>query len=411
MSELKPTPFKPCFFRLEKNRRGIQNFYAGVEMKKLFYLILVLSLFICCGPKGEKVEKVIKDGVTHIMNPEKPLRGEVILDIEKTREINPYIHEEVGLRRFSFIRDEDGEVILFDSSRAEAQRFNSNGEYMGRLFREGQGPGEFPERRGLDIYFMNNQICVTGGRKLAKYDKSGQFLSERKIGYSPDILVDENTFFIREREEKEQDWLDKVSLVNLSSDKDNESTIIDLFQKENVGMIQSRDGKTRFGEAWATPYIQFVYNQEYRKLYVELNTEYKIYVKNLKGETVYVIERPYNNVKVDSEDKKKLLSWALEFPTSKWMISAYPDTLVAIKGIKILPNGYLAVYRVSGIETVEADIFDQEGRYVYIMKHPEGISLEGVKFYSFGFAIKETKEDDLDVYAEYKIKNLPDIFR
>jgi len=74
LSELKPTPFKPCFFRLEKNRRGIQNFYAGVEMKKLFYLILVLSLFICCGPKGEKVEKVIKDGVTHIMNPEKPLR-------------------------------------------------------------------------------------------------------------------------------------------------------------------------------------------------------------------------------------------------------------------------------------------------------------------------------------------------
>jgi hypothetical protein len=216
---------------------------------------------------------------------------------------------------------------------------------------------------------------------------------------------------MNEREEKEQEWLNKVLLVNLSLDKDSESSIIDFFQKENIGMIQSRDGKTRFGEAWATPNIQFVYDQENRKLYVELNTEYKIYVKNLKGESMYVIERPYNNVKVSSEDKKKLLSWALKFPTSKWMLSAYPDTLVAIKGIKILPNGYMAVYRVSGVETVEADVFDHEGRYVYIMKPPEGVSLEGVNFYNFGFATKETKEDGLEVYTEYKIKNLPDIFK
>jgi len=371
----------------------------------------VLSLFLCCGPKEGEVEKIMVDGVSHIMNPEIPLKGEVTLDIEKTREINPYQFEEVGLRSFSFIRDGGGELILYDLNGAEAQMFNKNGEYKGSLFRKGQGPGEFPEGQVFSVYFMNNQIWATGNMKFAKYDKNGQFLFERKIGYSPSVFVDENTFFIREREEKEQEWLNKVSLVNLSLDKDNESSIIDFFQKENVGMIQSRDGKTRFGEAWATPYIQFVYDQENRKLYVELNTEYKIYVKNLKGESMYVIERPYNNVKVSSEDKKKLLSWALKFPTSKWMLSAYPDTLVAIKGIKILPNGYLAVYRVSGIETVEVDIFDQEGRYVYIMKHPEGVSLEGVKFYSFGFAIKETQEDDLDVYAEYKIKNLPDIFQ
>jgi hypothetical protein len=45
------------------------------------------------------------------------------------------------------------------------------------------------------------------------------------------------------------------------------------------------------------------------------------------------------------------------------------------------------------------------------MKHPEGVSLEMVKFYNFGFAIKETQEDGLEFYAEYKIKNLPDIFQ
>jgi len=90
------------------------------------------------------------DGVLHIKNPKKPLRGEVILDIEKTLDINPYQFEDVGLRSFTFIRDADGDVILFNRSRTEAQRFNRNGEYLGSLVRKGQGPGEFPDMRSFN---------------------------------------------------------------------------------------------------------------------------------------------------------------------------------------------------------------------------------------------------------------------
>ncbi|TET66649.1 MAG: 6-bladed beta-propeller [Candidatus Aminicenantes bacterium] len=380
-------------------------------MKKLIFLILMLSLFLYCGPKEGKVEKIMVDGVAHIKNPEKPLKGEITLDIEKTREINPYQFEEVGLRRFSFIRDADGGVILFDSNRAEAQRFNKDGKYKGKLFRNGQGPGEFPEGRMFSVCFMNNQIWATGDMKFAKYDKNGQFLYERRIGYRPEFFVDENTFFINKRINNKDGWLNKISLVNLSPDRDSESSIIDFFHEKNVGMIQSKDRGGGFADSWGTPDIRFIYDQQYQKLSVALNTEYEIYVKNLKGETLYVIERPYKYVKVSLEDKKKLLPWAAEEESWRWALSAYPDNLVAIKGMKTLPNGYLAVYRVSGLETVEVDVFDQEGRFVYIMKPPHGVSLERVKFYSFGFATKETKEDGLELYTEYKIKNLPDIFK
>ncbi len=380
-------------------------------MKKLIYLILVLSLFFYCGPKEGKVERIMVDGVTHIMNPEKPLKGEVQLDIEKTLEINPYLFEEVGLRRFSFIRDIDGEVILFDSIRAEAQRFNRNGEYIGSFFRKGQGPGEFQLRRMFNVCFMNNQIWATGDMKFAKYDKSGKFLYERRLSYRPAVFVDENTFFISKTERNEEGRSKKISLVNLSSDKDGESSVIDFFQEENVGWIQRNDTSDGFTDLWGTPDIEYAYDQENQKLYFGLNTEYKIYVKNLKGEILYAIEKFYKHVKINLKDKKKLLPWALKDEFGKWALSAYPDTLVAIKDIKILPKGYLAVYRVSDIETVEVDVFDQEGRFVYIMKAPEEVSLERVKFYNFGFALKETQEDGLEVYAEYKIKNLPDIFR
>jgi len=380
-------------------------------MKKLIYLILVISLFICCGPKQAKVEKIMIDGVAHIMNPEEPLKGEVTLEIEKALEINPYQYEEVGLSNFSFIKDVDGEVILFDSGRAEAQRFNKNGEYKGKLFRKGQGPGEFPERRMFDLCFKNNQIWATGDMKFAKYDKNGQFLYEQRIGYRPDIFVEENTFFIDKRIDKEEEWIYKISLVKLSQDKDKESSTVDFFQAKNAGMIRSKDGRGQFWDPWGTPNIEFAYDYENQRLCVGLNTEYKIYVKNLKGETLYVIEKPYKLVKVSMEDKKKLIPWALEDEPFKWTLSAYPDNLVAIKDIKILPKGYLAVYRVSGVMTLEIDVFDPEGRFVYIMKPPQEVSLDDAKFYSFGFASRETQENDLIFYVEYKVKNLPDIFQ
>jgi len=380
-------------------------------MKKLIYLVLVLSLFFYCGPKQDKVEKFMEDGVLHIKNPEKPLRGEVILEIEKTLEINPYQFEEVGMRTFTFARDTDGEVILFNHNIVEAQRFNRDGEYMGNLVRKGQGPGEFTDMGGFSVCFMNNQIWATGNFKLAKYDKIGRFLNERKLGYLPQVFVDENTFFIRKMERNEEEWLEKVSLVNLSLDKDGESSIVGFFQEENLGMIQSKDRRSVFIDSWGTPHIYSVYNQENQKLYVGLNTEYKIYVKNLKGETMHVIERPYKNVKVNLDDKKELLSRELRNESSMWMLSVYPDTLVAIKDIKILPNGYLAVYRVSDVSTFEIDVFDPEGKYTYVIKKPEGISLDQAQFFSDGFATIGTTEDGFQIYLEYKIKNLPEVFR
>lgn len=381
-------------------------------MKKLIYLILVLSLFYSCGPKQEKVEKIMVDGVAHIKNPEKPLKGEVLLDIEQTLKINPYQYEEVDLGWFDFVRDRDGEVILFNPDKTEAQRFNQDGKYLGSLVRKGQGPGEFPDFQMLSVFFMNDQIWASGALKMAKYDKNGQFLHERRIGYRPTVFVDENTFFIEERDWNEEGLVSKVTLVNLSQDKEKESSEFDFFRKENVGWIQRKDrGGGGFTDPWGIPDIEFAYDQGNQKIYVGLNSEYKIHVMDLKGEILHVIEKSYKHIKVNMEDKKKLLTWAKENEFGKWALSVFPDTLVAFKQMKILPKGYLAVYRISGVKTYELDVFDQEGRFVYIIKAPQGVPLETVKFYSFGFATRETQEDELLVYTEYIIKNLPDIFQ
>jgi len=381
-------------------------------MKKLFFLILVLSLFLNCGPKEEQIERIIEDGIVHIKNPEKPIRGTVLLDIEKTREINPYNLEEVGFRQFRFARDVDGEVILLGINQTEVHRFAQNGDYLGSLVRKGQGPGEFPDFSGLQIYFMNDQIWVTGMQKLAKFYKNGQFINEKKLGYSPQPLIDESLFFVDEKMLSPEESVQKIVLVDLSSEKTNKKETV-FFQADNVGMIWDSSKKGRgLMEGWATPYILMSYDKENRKAYVALNTEYKIHVKNLKAETLYVIEKLHKNVNVDLDAKKEMLSDYLGRDESfGWMLSIYPDTLVAIKDLKILPGGYLAVYRISEPKIFEIDVFDKEGKYLYVLKPPKGITLENAEFYNFGFATVEMTEDEFQIYVEYKIKNLPDIFQ
>ena len=372
-------------------------------------IILFLSVFMmlvsCQQQKAEwkgTIEEV--DGVMVVKNPETPIKETIVLEVEKILEINPYDHHDIGIRNFSSAKDKDGEVILFDSNKAEAHRFNSKGEYIGSLFRRGQGPGEFQQFHGLRIFFMNNQIWATSMVKLAKFDKKGEFLEEQKLDESPDFFVDESRYITSKGQWTEEGQSRRVILVDLATKKD-----IVFFEATREWLI--RKGTSAFNDSWATPSIRYAYCPFNDKVFAALNEEYKIYVYDLEGKVIQIIERPYQKVRVTTKDKEFLMEWALRGESSRWIIDAYPDTLAAVRDLVMLPNGYLAVFRIVGPKKFEIDVYGPDGKLVYILKLPEGITLERSKFYDFGFAIKETKEDGMEVYAEYKIKNLSDIFR
>lgn len=377
-------------------------------MKKLIFFTLGLLLFLSCGPKPEKIDVKEIEGITYIFNPERSLKGTVVLEVEKSLVINPYQFEEIGLRGFKFVRDDDGEVILFNSNLSEAHRFSHRGEYLGNLIKQGQGPGEFPNYSFLNIFFMNNQIWATGAFKIAKFDKSGQFLLQNKLEYYPQIFTDDNRFFILQQEGNMSEWVSRLTLIELSGDKD-ESKETDFFQAENVGMIQV-PGKGGFDDPWSVPSVLYAYDKKNQRMNVALGSEYKINVKNLNGDIVHVFQKSHKDVKVNLTDKKELLSNLFGETYEGWMLDVYPDTLVAVKDIKTLPEGYLAVYEVTGIGAYRIDVFDQDGRYTYILTPPEGISLEEAFYFSGGFALIEETEDGWQIYTEYRVKNLPKIF-
>lgn len=366
---------------------------------------LLLWLGIACSQDTGETKTI--DGVIHVLNPKRPLKGTVRLQAEKTLEINPYVYEQIGLKYFDFVRDSNGDVILYNPNVVEAQRFNNKGEYLGSLVRKGQGPGEFPDFSFFKVFFTEAKIVAMGNMKLAKFDKSGRFLGEEIIGERSRCLVNEDAFITESSRPDDKGMFRKIVFVELPRAKDAQLSRTTLFEAAGVGMIKVQKGG--FYDEYVTPDIRYAVNRSSKTIYLVHNKEYKIQVKSLKGDILRVIERPYRAIGLNSEGRKRLL-FKFKGVDLKSIEAAFPDKLVVIKDIKMLPRGWLAVYRITGAELFEIDVFNPEGKYSYILEPPEGISLENAAFHDTGFSLVEEK-GDLLVYADYKIKNLPEIFK
>jgi hypothetical protein len=379
-------------------------------MKGNIWILFLASVwvFVACGQKTDEPEVRVEviEGVRHIMNPDTPLKGAVLLEVERQLEIDPYEHEEVGLRYFEGVKDEDGEVILFDVNDAEAERFTGEGDYIGSLFRKGQGPGEFASM--VYVRFMEDQIWVTGRRKLAKFDKQGQFIEEFKLGDSTADFIDQNTYVTDKRTRTGEDLHTQTMIKKITSTNEIEEGPV-LMEGTNLGEIRIPGGG--FGDDWGVQSIEYAVDRSAKKIYVAMKSEYKIHVKDTDGNTLHVIEVPHERVALSAKEKETMIEPFIldENEDKQVFLNAYPDKLMVFKEMKALPKGYLAVYRISGPKEYEVDVFDDQGRYVYIINTPENIDLDRAVFYDFGFATVETV-DDFPAYVEYRIKNLPEIF-
>jgi len=114
-------------------------------MKRFLSLGIILLFAAALVAAQEKVEFKTIDGVPHALNPAKPLKGTIKLEVKRMRTINPYDQSDVGMRMIRFSRDPAGNVILYDPNRAEGHRFGADGRYLGLLTKNGQGPGDFRE--------------------------------------------------------------------------------------------------------------------------------------------------------------------------------------------------------------------------------------------------------------------------
>lgn len=372
------------------------------------FAVTIIVLATMLAAAQDKIEFKTVDGVPHVFNPAKPLKGTIRLEVERTRTIDPYEQPEVGMKWFLFNRDEQGGVILFDPNGAEGHRFGSADEYLGLLTKKGQGPGEFSPMQGYYVYSYGTDFWVFGGQKVARFDGRGKLIKDRVLKNSFDGSVDADRFFatsVTWNEKREGLWTFKL----VAFDMDGAETTSDLLQAANIKTIRNPNGQGAFGETWATPNFVFAADPSRKLTYYALNTAYEIRVGDHSGKVRWIIRKAHENVKVKRDDVAIMMAWAGKDERTKWMLSAYPDKYVAIKDLLPMPKGYLAALRVTGPERFEIDVFSPKGEYLHALIPPPGVDLNRALFFSSGFGTVETEGDSF-VYREYRIKNLPEIF-
>jgi len=375
----------------------------------VFFFVACVGLLLIGGQ--DKVEKKMVEGVEHVLNPAKPLKGAIELQIERTREIDPYEQPDCALRMVGFSRDAAGQVVLFDPNGAEAHRFAPDGKYLGLLTKKGQGPGEFSPFQGYHVVLQEPDIWVFGGRKVARLDGQGRLIKDKAIASQFSGAAGAGRYITEAVTWKENDRRDQtrtLQLVELSMNG-TEDKAIDLLKADNIGMIRNPNGQGGFSDPWATPRFFYTTDPARGLVYCGLNTDYRIEVRDFAGKTVRIIRKAYEPIKVRKADVEKIMSPAAKSDQFKWMISAYPDRFVAVASLEPMPKGYLAVFRISGPELTEIDVFSPQGECLYSLIPPADVKMNECQFFSTGFGTVE-QDGDYSVYREYRIKNLPEIF-
>ena len=377
-------------------------------MKRILSLGIIFLFAAAAVAAQDKVEFKTIDGVPHALNPAKPLKGTIVLEVERTRMINPYDQSDVGMRMIRFSRDGAGNIILYDPNRAEGHRFDAMGRYIGLLTKKGQGPGEFSPQQGYRALFHDPGIWVFGGLKVAHLDISGTLLKERNLKNHLYSHIDNGHFFtVAVTWDSQKKQTRTLKLVTF--DMDGAENTIDLLTRANIGMILNPNGQGGFGEEWATPDFFYTADLKTQRIFCGVNIEYEIHVKDFSGKDLFIIDKSHERAKVSRKDVEEILPWALKEDRTKWMLSAYPDRFAAIKDVLPLPKGHLGAFRITGAKKMELDIFDPEGRYLYAVVLPKEVEFDGAQFFSTGFGTIE-QDGDYSVYREYRIKNLPEIF-
>lgn len=359
------------------------------------------------------VESSTDNGIKVIRNPASPFKDTVKLKLERIREINPYNFSEVGFQYYRFIRSPRGEVILYDPYSAEAHLFGARGRYQKSVSKLGQGPGEFLSNQGLVFHFFEDEIWGSSHRKIARFDRTGELLDEQTYDEvasmfieNRDIILDTNHHICLKSRRLEEGPRRMVVLEPLFEKKESQSfTFYQAVQEWSV-----RKKMSAYTNEWGTPNIWFAYCPVTKRVYCALSTEYLIHAYDLDARPIFNTGIAHKPIKIGRKEKAILIPWAAKDKKEEWALDAFPDTLASILSLHTLDGGYLAVLHILGPEKVEIDIIDPDGRYIYALQVPEGMSLEQVQFFDQGFATQETR-DDYPVYVEYRITNLPDIFK
>lgn len=373
------------------------------------HCILLLAFLLFFGyltsREETQINKKLIDGVEHIFNPPKPLKGRVFLNTIKVKEIPLSRIDSIG-KFFLFTKDRKGNLWLAEARSNRIYCVNPSSGLVRTLGGRGSGPGEF--KAILQMGILQDRLWVKGYDKLSYFGLDGGLLEEIRFKklYSYLQPLDENTFFVGYTVVKKGKLFARYALI----DREERIKAV-LFESSKLGFLGPKgtpSGGIIIPEL--APSSFGVYSPVTNRFYFAEGDRYVIYEKDRKGHLLRVIHREHRKVKVTRETVRQIRKQLLRLPNSvkKAVLKNIPSHFCVFKGLEVLPSGYLAVFRIVSLWQTEMDVFDLQGQFLYTVIHPEG-TLEGFSFLP-GRLISLFVQKRSYFYREFEARNLLEVF-
>lgn len=392
-----------------------------MRKKSVFLMIVALALISCKRNEREASFRTeLIAGVQHVYITGEPIKGKTSLEVTEILRIDPLEIDRENPPLFeSAVKDDLGNLYLADHQNVRVYKIDSGGKLVAKFLNKGQGPGEFPGFS--DVQIVDNHVWVVGiwPLKLATFTNDGQFVNERifpsfrNFYLRTQVIAEDKFLTVSYREGTDVQSRIRVSALINSS----EEFLTQYYEDQNSGVFRIRTEQQQGPAIVSTnpliaADIHHAYDRDSGTVFVCNNREYEIAAKNLDGTTRMVIHKAYEKMGLDEAAKDNILQLiAPRIPpeAKQSAVEQLPPALNAIWGMTVIPGGYLAVKRITGLESVEIDLFNREGRLLYtILPSAEIPDLRAVTI--FGNSIGVVSElAEKNIYVEYKVKNIKGI--
>ena len=383
-------------------------------MKKLIYLISVLSLFIYCAPKQEKVERILEDGVEVVVNHLEPykIKGEPsTLNLEEEFTIDTEKDEilKVGVTDIrDFDIDSEGNVYFFQERENDENlvyKFDKKGNFVNTFGKRGQGPGEIQSPRYMNITNKDEiPIQDHNSPRFFIFDGNGTLTKEIRLGSERDFVFYplENGNYLKYGlyfDPPTRRIYDILQLYNSKFEKLKE------LDRCDYGPIFSVAPKIK-----GTPRV-FICKVSDGKIYAgHENRGYEILIYDLEGNLVKKIRKEYTPADVPQEFKK---NWLVNIGRRKDRLF-FPDKMPPFQYFFLDDEGCLYVKTYEKGEKQNEymhDIFNSDGVFItrksiagYGMWIYPGIPLDRAKAKNNRIYCIREKESGYKELVVYRIK-------
>ena len=285
-------------------------------MKKLIYLVLILSIFLYCAPKQEKIERIVEDGVEVIINHLEPyqIKGEpTTFILEKVSSFDTEKDDiaATGLTDiYRFDADSEGNIYFLIPPKGQGNliyKFDKNGNFITSFGRRGQGPFEFEYPYYMRI-INNDKILIIepSKRKFYIFSKDGIPIKETPINKDIDNLIplENRKYLILFWHTQDMEAKYFSLSLNLYSSRFKEIKELDRFRKFPNRMIAEKIAEKIIN---GINYV-FLGEQSGGNIYIgNCERGYEILVYDLEGNLLRKIRKEYKPVKVPEDYKKEYM--------------------------------------------------------------------------------------------------------